>query len=110
MRTAIISNSHGTLETLETVHRSGIEQGVDTRIFPGDVVGYGADPRLCLHQVRATAETIVLGSMCSRRWIAARALSSTAALICSVGHTHHPMACVETESGEQAIDISAGLL
>ena len=56
MRTAIFSDIHGNLEAFEAMRTAIQQRGVERWIFPGDVVGYGADPQACLTLMRQLCE------------------------------------------------------
>ena len=62
MRVAIFSDIHANLEALEAVLADAEEQGCDTYICLGDVVGYNADPAACLEKVRAMGCPVVKGN------------------------------------------------
>jgi diadenosine tetraphosphatase ApaH/serine/threonine PP2A family protein phosphatase len=62
MRIAIISDVHSNLEALTAVLRELDAQAVEKVICLGDVVGYGASVNECCAQVRAAAETTLLGN------------------------------------------------
>jgi predicted phosphodiesterase len=49
---AIISDIHGNLHALRAVLEDMEEQGITERVCLGDIVGYGANPRECIEQVR----------------------------------------------------------
>ena len=59
---AVISDIHGNLEALESVLADARDQGIDSLICLGDVVGYGADPNECVEAVREIAKVTVLGN------------------------------------------------
>jgi diadenosine tetraphosphatase ApaH/serine/threonine PP2A family protein phosphatase len=59
---AILSDIHGNLEAFEAVLRALDELGVDERICLGDLVGYGADPGLCIDRSREVFRAIVAGN------------------------------------------------
>ena len=60
MRLGIISDIHGNVEALQQVLDKLSD--VDRMICPGDIVGYGPDPRKCCDAVRALDCTTVLGN------------------------------------------------
>ncbi len=62
MRTAIFSDVHSNLEGLEAVRQAGFDRGVERWICLGDVVGYGADPEVCLDIVVDLAAVILQGN------------------------------------------------
>ena len=53
MRYALISDIHGNLEALEAVLRALSKERIDGYLCVGDVVGYGADPALCIRRVKS---------------------------------------------------------
>ena len=53
MRYAVISDIHGNLEAFQAVLNSLSEERIDTYLFLGDVVGYGADPKECIKLLRS---------------------------------------------------------
>lgn len=59
---AVISDIHGNLEALEAVLEDAGREGANRIICLGDVVGYGADPNMCLDRVRSEAAAAVLGN------------------------------------------------
>lgn len=62
MRYGIISDVHGNLEALGVVLRRLAELGVDTWVFLGDAVGYGASPNEVCDLLRERAMRAVLGN------------------------------------------------
>ena len=62
MRTAVLSDIHANSEALDAVCHAADKRKVDRWICLGDIVGYGADPRACLHRTRSLTESIVLGN------------------------------------------------
>ncbi len=52
MRYALLGDIHGNTEALRVVLKSIKEQKVDKIICLGDVVGYGAEPVVCLEMIR----------------------------------------------------------
>lgn len=59
---AVISDIHGNLEALEAVLADARDQGAESVLCLGDVVGYGADPNACVDLVRQYAKMTVLGN------------------------------------------------
>ena len=51
MRLALLSDIHANLEALDAILNEGRFRGVESWIFLGDIIGYGADPRACLDWV-----------------------------------------------------------
>ncbi len=52
MKLALISDIHGNLEALEAVVADARQCGVDHFACLGDIVGYGADPGVCLEYIK----------------------------------------------------------
>ena len=61
-RIALFGDIHANLEALETVLADSREQGCDSYICMGDVVGYNADPGACLEIVREMNCPVVKGN------------------------------------------------
>ena len=62
MKIALFGDIHANLEALEAVLADSKEQGCDSYICLGDVVGYNADPLACLEKVRAMGCPVVKGN------------------------------------------------
>jgi len=62
MKYAILGDIHANLEALEAVLKDAEKQGVTDYACTGDVVGYNADPKACLQQVRALKCKVVQGN------------------------------------------------
>lgn len=62
MRYGIISDIHSNWEALGAVLAALKDERVEGYLCPGDLVGYGADPNLCLEEVRKLPCTAVLGN------------------------------------------------
>lgn len=62
MRVALISDIHSNWEALEAVAQDIRRQRVDEVVCLGDIVGYGADPGLCLDFVRGKKWPCILGN------------------------------------------------
>ncbi|MBK1789866.1 metallophosphoesterase family protein [Persicirhabdus sediminis] len=62
MRIAIFGDIHANLEGLEAVLADAKEQGCDSHICMGDVVGYNANPAECLEIVRDLNCPVVKGN------------------------------------------------
>jgi predicted phosphodiesterase len=62
VRLAVLSDIHGNLEALEAVLDHVEGQSVDQVVCLGDIVGYGADPNLCLDRIRQVARKAVAGN------------------------------------------------
>ena len=61
-RIGIISDVHGNLEALQAVLNAIQEDDVESVIHLGDLVGYNANPRECLHLVQERGIASVLGN------------------------------------------------
>jgi predicted phosphodiesterase len=61
-RVGIISDVHGNLEALEAVLNAVQADGVEHVVHLGDLVGYNANPRECIHLVKERVITSVLGN------------------------------------------------
>ncbi|PIQ86189.1 MAG: hypothetical protein COV74_05805 [Candidatus Omnitrophica bacterium CG11_big_fil_rev_8_21_14_0_20_45_26] len=59
---AIISDIHSNLEALETVLTDIDRRRVEKIISPGDIIGYGANPSLCLALASERCQVIVKGN------------------------------------------------
>ncbi|MBI1869672.1 MAG: metallophosphoesterase family protein [Chlamydiae bacterium] len=59
---AILSDIHSNLEALEAVLKDARDEGVSHFLCLGDIVGYAADPSICLKKVRDLAEVVVAGN------------------------------------------------
>jgi len=62
VRLAIISDIHSNLEALERTFEAIEEADVDAIYCLGDVVGYNADPAVCVDLVRDRCDAVVLGN------------------------------------------------
>ncbi len=62
MRYGILSDIHGNLEALNSVLDACREQGVRSFLCPGDMIGYGANPRECLALLQKIKAQCVLGN------------------------------------------------
>lgn len=62
MRYAIIGDVHGNLHALEAVLADIDDQGADTFLCVGDVIGYAAHPKECTQIVRERAACVVAGN------------------------------------------------
>jgi predicted phosphodiesterase len=62
MRVGIISDVHGNLEALQAVWQLFDAEKVDTVWCLGDIVGYGANPKECLAEVRSRCSIILKGN------------------------------------------------
>lgn len=62
MKYAILGDIHANLEALTAVLNDAEEQGVTHYACTGDVVGYNADPKTCLHMIKKRECKIVQGN------------------------------------------------
>jgi len=62
MRYAIISDIHSNLEALEAVLETLSKEQIEKFYCIGDIVGYGADPGLCIKRVKEKSMITVLGN------------------------------------------------
>lgn len=62
MRYLVISDIHSNYEALEAVMDKAQKEGFDKVICLGDIVGYGADPNLCVESIRNISHITVLGN------------------------------------------------
>jgi predicted phosphodiesterase len=62
MKYAILGDIHANLEALDAVLKDAKEQGVTHYACTGDVVGYNADPKACLQEIRNLKCKIVQGN------------------------------------------------
>lgn len=62
MKIALFGDIHANLEALEAVLADAGEQGCDSYICLGDVVGYNADPVACLEKIREMGCPVVKGN------------------------------------------------
>jgi diadenosine tetraphosphatase ApaH/serine/threonine PP2A family protein phosphatase len=62
VRYGIISDIHSNWEALGAVLRVLREEEVEYYLCPGDLVGYGADPNLCVEEIRRLPCAAVLGN------------------------------------------------
>ncbi|MDP3791180.1 MAG: metallophosphoesterase family protein [Candidatus Omnitrophota bacterium] len=58
MRYAIISDVHGNLEAFESVLNALSEERIDSYLFVGDVVGYGANPKECVKLLKSLSPIV----------------------------------------------------
>lgn len=59
---AILGDIHGNWEALSTVLKDAEEHGVNAYVCVGDIVGYNADPSLCLNKIRELKCVTVRGN------------------------------------------------
>lgn len=65
MRIALIADVHSNLEALQACIADARRRGAEQFAFPGDLVGYGADPVACIERVAELAQAgapVVLGN------------------------------------------------
>lgn len=62
MKYAILGDVHANLEALKAVLEDAEQQGVTHYACTGDVVGYNADPKICLHMIRNLKCKVVQGN------------------------------------------------
>ena len=62
MKIALFGDIHANWEALETVLADADEQGCDSYVCLGDVVGYNADPVKCLEKIREMGCPVVKGN------------------------------------------------
>jgi len=62
MRYAVYSDIHSNLEAFEAVLADIKRQKVDSRIFLGDIVGYGPNPNECIDLLKTNADVILGGN------------------------------------------------
>lgn len=62
MKYAILGDIHANLEALEAILDDAHKQGAERYACTGDIVGYNADPKACLQQVRQIGCTVVQGN------------------------------------------------
>jgi predicted phosphodiesterase len=62
MKFAIFGDIHANLEALQTVLWDAQEQGCDSYVCLGDIVGYAANPAECLEAVRQSGCPVVRGN------------------------------------------------
>ena len=62
MKYGIISDVHSNLEALEAVLKVFSQEGVNRYICPGDIVGYGANPKECIEIIKGLNPIIIAGN------------------------------------------------
>lgn len=62
MKYGVLGDIHANLSALQSVLDRFSEEGVDTVLSVGDVVGYGAAPRECIELLRGVEATVVKGN------------------------------------------------
>ena len=59
---AILGDIHSNYDALEVVLEEIKKAGVDGILSVGDIVGYGAEPSLCIQTIRGVTSTVVAGN------------------------------------------------
>ena len=62
MRIALFSDIHANLEALDAVLADAADQGCDSYICLGDIVGYNADPVACVERIRSLVCPVIKGN------------------------------------------------
>ncbi len=62
MKIVLISDVHANLEALVTVKKSIRNEGADSILFVGDIVGYGANPNECIEILQDLTDKAVAGN------------------------------------------------
>ena len=62
MQVAVFSDIHANLPAFEAILRDSDDVGVEERWCLGDVIGYGADPDLCVELARERCEVCLVGN------------------------------------------------
>lgn len=62
MRWGILSDIHGNLEALQAVLTALAKERIDKYICLGDVVGYGANPRECIGEIKRLTPLTIAGN------------------------------------------------
>ncbi|MDY6864215.1 MAG: metallophosphoesterase family protein [Thermodesulfobacteriota bacterium] len=62
MRWAILSDIHSNLEAFRAVLLRLEKEKIDRIAFLGDIIGYGADPEMCIELLKKTTECVVAGN------------------------------------------------
>jgi diadenosine tetraphosphatase ApaH/serine/threonine PP2A family protein phosphatase len=62
VRFGILGDIHGNLEALDVAIAFLRRRGVDQFLQVGDVVGYGADPRPCIHRLHEIGAIVIAGN------------------------------------------------
>ena len=60
MRYAVISDIHGNLEAFESVLDAISKERVDSYLFVGDIIGYGADPKGCIKMLKSLDPAVAI--------------------------------------------------
>lgn len=62
MRYALFSDIHGNLEAYEAAEEALAKENVEKKICIGDIVGYGANPDVCIEKTRKLTPFVVCGN------------------------------------------------
>ncbi|MBN2468235.1 MAG: metallophosphoesterase family protein [Deltaproteobacteria bacterium] len=62
MRYAVLSDVHGNLEAFQAALKDVEDEGIESIVYLGDIVGYGANPKECLDLLRGKTQAIVAGN------------------------------------------------
>jgi predicted phosphodiesterase len=62
VRYGIFGDIHGNLHALEAVLEAYQDESIDAYLCTGDLVGYGANPRECIAQIKETCQEVVAGN------------------------------------------------
>ena len=62
MRYAILSDIHSNIEALEAVMEAYENESIDTYLCVGDIVGYAANPRECIKEIKIRCSICVAGN------------------------------------------------
>jgi len=62
MRYGIFSDVHGNMEALEAVLKAYKDESIDRFICLGDIVGYGAEPSMCVSEIQRLNAVIIAGN------------------------------------------------
>lgn len=62
MRWGIFSDIHGNLEALDAILAALTKERIDRYLCLGDLVGYGADPNLCIAEIKAINPLTIAGN------------------------------------------------
>jgi predicted phosphodiesterase len=62
MKIAIFSDVHSNLPALEAVLTDIKRQGVSMQVCLGDIVGYNAEPAVCVERVRRACDYVIQGN------------------------------------------------
>jgi predicted phosphodiesterase len=60
MRYAVLSDVHGNLEAFKAVLDALSDEGIESYLSVGDVIGYGADPKECIKLLRSLEPEVLI--------------------------------------------------